>query len=372
MAQKTIYKSDNDNYNPFHEEMMKLCLQLAKCAQGQTAPNPMVGAVIVKEGKIIAQGYHHGAGNPHAEVEALKQAGEEAEGATIYVNLEPCNHYGRTPPCTEALIAAKVGKVVVGMIDPDPRVAGGGVERLTQAGIEVIVGVEESLCRQLNEAFIHRIVHQRPLGILKYAMTLDGKIATTSGHSAWVTGVESRNYVHHLRSTCDGVIIGGNTARLDNPYLTTHGVTKHNPCRVVMSRSLDLPKVAHLWDTELASTLVFTTVGANLELQKHLKSLGVEVVELANLTPVAVMNDLYHRGFLSVLWECGGNLGASAIASGMVQKIIAFIAPKIIGGKNAPSPIGDLGLVKMTDALTLAKANFQKIGEDFMIEGYFG
>ncbi len=354
----------------FDLEMMQRCLQLAERASGKTSPNPLVGSVVVKAGKIIGEGFHPGVGQPHAEVFALQDAGEEAQGATVYVNLEPCNHYGRTPPCSEALIKAQVAKVVTGMVDPDPRVSGGGIQKLRDAGIEVVVGVEEAACHQLNEAFIHRTLHQQPFGILKYAMTLDGKIAATTGHSAWVTGKASRHLVHQIRSACDAVIIGGNTVRQDNPNLTTHGVTEHNPLRVVMSRSLDLPTECNLWQIDTAPTLIFTETGNNPSLQKQLTAKGVKIIEVATLTPKIVMEHLYTRELSKVLWECGGVLAAKAIADGTIQKVMAFIAPKIIGGTSASSPVGDLGLTKMTDALGLERIQLQTIDSDILIEGY--
>ncbi|MBE8966257.1 bifunctional diaminohydroxyphosphoribosylaminopyrimidine deaminase/5-amino-6-(5-phosphoribosylamino)uracil reductase RibD [Nostocales cyanobacterium LEGE 12452] len=354
----------------FDSRMMLRCLELARRALGRTSPNPLVGAVIVKDGEIVGEGFHPRAGEPHAEVFALKAAGDRSRGATIYVSLEPCNHYGRTPPCSEGLIEAGVAKVVVGMVDPNPLVAGGGIARLRAAGIEVLVGVEEEACRQLNEAFVHRILHKRPLGILKYAMTLDGKIATTSGHSAWVTSQEARSEVHLVRAACDAIIVGGNTVRQDNPYLTSHQVGAHNPLRVVMSRHLDLPASAHLWQTADAPTLVLTQKGANPDFQELLLKQGVEVVELASLTPDKAMAYLYERGFCSVLWECGGTLAASAIAQGAVQKVLAFIAPKIIGGSIAPTPVGDLGLTTMTEALSLERVRWRVVGSDCLVEGY--
>lgn len=354
----------------FDRAMMQRCLELARRALGRTSPNPMVGAVIVKDGEIVGEGFHPRVGEPHAEVFALKAAGERARGATIYVSLEPCNHYGRTPPCSEALVAAGVAKVVVGMVDPNPLVAGGGIARLRAAGIEVLVGVEEQACKKLNEGFVHRILYHRPFGILKYAMTLDGKIATTTGHSAWVTNQDARSEVHQLRAACDAVIVGGNTVRQDNPYLTSHRQEAHNPLRVVMSRSLNLPEKAHLWETADAPTLVLTEKGANVDFQQLLRNQGVEVVELTPLTPDQVMAYLYERGFCSVLWECGGILAARAIAQGAVQKVLAFIAPKIIGGSNAPTPVGDLGFTTMTEALSLERVAIRVIGSDCLIEGY--
>ena len=355
----------------FDVQMMQRCLTLAIKAAGKTAPNPLVGSVIVKDGQIIGEGYHPGVGQPHAEVFALQDAGEEAAGATVYVNLEPCNHYGRTPPCSEALIAAKVAKVVTGMVDPDPRVAGGGIQKLRDAGIEVVVGIEESACRQLNEAFIHRVTYKQAFGILKYAMTLDGKIAAVTGHSAWVTSKASRHLVHQTRSYCDAVVVGGNTVRQDNPNLTTHSLTEHNPLRVVMSRSLDLPESCNLWNTDVADTLIFTTEAKiNSPLATKLISRGVEIVPLEKLTPHNVMKHLYQRELSQIFWECGGTLAAQAIADGVIQKIMAFIAPKIIGGTNAPSPVGDLGLTKMTEALELKNIEVQAIASDILITGY--
>jgi len=354
----------------FDAAMMRRCIKLARCALGKTAPNPLVGAAIARDGIVVGEGFHPGAGQPHAEVFALRDAGEKALGATVYVNLEPCNHYGRTPPCSEALIAAGVAKVVVGMVDPNPLVSGGGIARLREAGIEVVVGVEEEACRKLNEAFVHRILYHRPFGILKYAMTLDGKIAASTGHSAWVTGEAARSEVHALRVACDAVIVGGNTVRLDNPQLTSHQEGRHNPLRVVMSRTLDLPKLSRLWETEDAATLVLTQAGTNPDFRKFLAVKGVEVVDLLPLTPAKVMAYLYDRSLLSVLWECGGTLAASAIADGSVQKILAFIAPKIVGGEAAPSPVGDLGFAKMTEAIALERVSWRSVGADCLVEGY--
>ncbi len=354
----------------FDRQMIRRCLQLARKAEGRTSPNPLVGSVIVKAGKIIGEGYHPAAGQPHAEIFALRAAGEEAQDATIYVNLEPCNHHGRTPPCSEALIKARVGKVVIGMEDCDPRVAGSGIQTLRAEGIEVIVGVEEEACQELNEAFLQRIKQQKPLGILKYAMTLDGKIATTTGHSAWVSSKASRGEVHHFRSTCDAVIIGGNTVRKDNPQLTTHGLTEHNPIRVVMSRSLDLPDDCYLWNTEVAPTMVFTQTNSNLPLQATLSNKGVEVVSLDDVTPQAVNHHLYQQGVSKILWECGGTLAAQAISDGVIQKVMAFIAPKIIGGQTAPSPVGNLGFEQMTDALCLRRVSIKTVDRDILVVGY--
>lgn len=366
---KPMIPMPTDVGTAFDRQMMQRCIELAKRASGQTAPNPLVGAVIVKDGKIIGEGFHPGAGQPHAEVFALRAAGDAAKGATIYVSLEPCNHYGRTPPCSLAIVKAELARVVVGMIDPDPRVSGGGIETIRNAGIDVLTGVEEAACRQLNEGFIHRILYKQPFGILKYAMTLDGKIATTTGHSAWITHEETRNHVYDLRSQCDAVIVGGNTVRLDNPLLTTHGKTSHNPLRVVVSQSLDFPIDRHLWETAIAQTMIITKAEANPQTQQILREKGVELVHLDPISPKTIMQYLYNRGCMQVLWECGGNLAAQAIADGTVQKIMTFIAPKIIGGTLAPSPVGDLGLTLMDQAIALEEIRWQQLGQDFLCEG---
>lgn len=348
-----------------HSSIMHRCLALAARGAGLTAPNPMVGSVIVKDGKIVGEGFHPQAGQPHAEVFALRAAGDAAQGATLYVNLEPCNHTGRTPPCTDAILQAGIATVVIGMKDPNPS-ASGGIKRLRTAGVTVITNVETAACQRLNEAFIHRIRHHRPFSILKYAMTLDGKIATDTGHSAWVTSPASRRRVHQLRSQCDAVIVGGNTVRHDNPQLTSHGVASHNPLRVVMSRSLDLPTRANLWDIKTAPTLVFTERPP----QQVTVPNQVEVVYLDALTPAAVLDNLYQRGLSTVLWECGGTLAAAALRQQVIQKVWAFVAPKLIGGTQAPTPIGDMGVTDMSNALDLQQAELEKVGPDWLIQGY--
>jgi len=352
-------------------QWMQRCLELAK--QGKTAPNPQVGSVIVKEGILLGEGFHPQAGQPHAEIFALSEAEKHhpdlIPGATLYVNLEPCNHFGRTPPCTEAIIQAGIGRVVVGMIDPDCRVSGGGCDRLRQAGIEVKVGVLEAESQILNEGFSYRQRTGLPFGIFKYAITLDGKISTSTGHSQWITGEQSRQAVHYLRANCEAVITGGNTVRLDNPHLTTHGVSSFQPLRVVLSRSLDLPQTAHLWDNS-AKTLVFTQTLQNLTMQAYLRDRGVEVLELDRVSPRLVMTELAKRGANQVLWECGGNLAAQAIAANVVQKIYAFIAPKIIGGNLAPGAIADLGIENMTKARLISRISVQTFAQDLAIIGY--
>ncbi|MEM7065466.1 MAG: bifunctional diaminohydroxyphosphoribosylaminopyrimidine deaminase/5-amino-6-(5-phosphoribosylamino)uracil reductase RibD [Cyanobacteria bacterium P01_B01_bin.77] len=349
-----------------HRAMMRRCLELAAQGAGLTAPNPMVGAVIVKDGKIVGEGFHPQVGQPHAEVFALRVAGEAAQGATLYVNLEPCNHTGRTPPCTEAVLQAGITTVVLGMRDPNPK-ASGGIERLRAAGVKVITDVEIAACERFNEAFIRRMRHHQPFSILKYAMTLDGKIATDTGHSAWVTSPASRQRVHQLRSQCDAVIVGGNTVRRDNPQLTSHGISDHNPLRVIMSRCLDLPTSANLWQTETAPTVVFTEATGTPPLSLPSQ---VEVIFLPKLTPQAVADNLYKRGLSTLLWECGGTLAAVALRQQVIQKLWAFVAPKLVGGSQAPTPVGDMGVTEMSAALALRDTELEKIGPDWLIQGY--
>lgn len=365
---------DKKAISSVHDRWMYRCIDLARQARGRTSPNPMVGSVIVKNGEVLGEGFHPQAGEPHAEIFAIRAAQKrdvDLQAATLYVNLEPCSHYGRTPPCAEAIIQAGIGHVVIGAIDADPRVSGSGCDRLRAAGLTVTTGILEPQCLELNEAFFHRVKTKLPFGIFKYAMTLDGKIATTSGHSYWITGTESRQMVHELRIGCDAIITGGNTLRLDNPHLTTHGRSEHSPLRVVVTRSCDLPEEANLWKiTDTEKTLLITLPNQNPQLQQKLRDRQVEILELEDISPQMIMQELGKRGCNTVLWECGGRLGAAAIKAKVVQKIYAFIAPKLIGGFTAPSPIDDLGLNLMTNAIDLQRPQFKQIGMDFLITGY--
>lgn len=383
--------SDSDSTDAF---WIRRCVELARLAEGQTRPNPIVGCVLVdpSSGNVIAEGFHARAGQLHAEALALanaEAAGKDVRGCTTYVSLEPCNHTGRTPPCSRALVRAGVGRVVVGMVDPDPRTAGGGVQTLRDAGIEVEVGVEESLCRLANEGFIHRILHKKPFGILKYAMTLDGKIATETGSSKWVTGSDARAFVHDLRAHVDAIVVGGETLRIDDARLTVRpqdftGVSDDHaataspeqlvPMRVVMTKSMDLPESARLWvDAKTIRTVVLTEPGHEREdLVKYLRSRHVEVHEIPGLSPSSAAQFLYENDALNILWECGGRLASQAIAEGVVQKVHAFIAPKIVGGgTNARSPVDAPALaLDMVDARTLSNCEVRSFGGDILVTGY--
>jgi diaminohydroxyphosphoribosylaminopyrimidine deaminase/5-amino-6-(5-phosphoribosylamino)uracil reductase len=334
---------------------MRRALQLAALGLGRTSPNPMVGAVVLDaQGQLVGEGYHARAGTPHAEVHALAQAGARARGGTLIVTLEPCCHQGRTPPCSTAVIAAGIARVVVAMADPNPQVAGGGIAQLQAAGITVISGVGEAEARELNRAFVHRITTGRPLGLLKWAMSLDGRTALSNGASQWISGPQARAWVHRLRSQCDAVIVGGGTLRADDPLLTSRGQRTPEPLRVVLSRTLQLPERAQLWDTNLAPTLVAHGPEAPAAAQARLDDLcsnhpGLERLELPCCSPSALLEALAQRGCNQVLWECGPELAAAAINEGCVQQVAAVIAPKLLGGIPARTPLGELGFTSLQE-----------------------
>jgi diaminohydroxyphosphoribosylaminopyrimidine deaminase / 5-amino-6-(5-phosphoribosylamino)uracil reductase len=330
----------------------------------------MVGSVVVRAGQVVGEGFHPKAGEPHAEIFALRAAGDLAAGGTLYVNLEPCNHHGRTPPCTEAILAAGIQRVVVGMTDPNPRVAGSGIDRLRSAGISVTTGILQAECEVLNEAFAHFITTGKPFGILKYAMTLDGKIATHTGDSFWVSGEAARRRVHHWRSGYDAVIVGGNTVRKDDPQLTVRLVEGRNPLRVVLSRRLDLPLSAKIWDQSVAKTLVFSGPDPDPVVRKHLESGGVEVFAMDNLTPTTVTAALAERQCQSTFWESGGTLSWAAVHEKVIQKLLSFIAPSLVGGALAPTPLAGEGIAKMEKALQLTKVSIQAVDKDWLFCGY--
>ena len=346
---------------------MQRALQLAALASGRTSPNPLVGCVILSAGgELVGEGFHARAGQPHAEVGALRQAGERARGGTAVVSLEPCCHHGRTPPCSQALIAAGVARVVVAMADPDPRVAGRGMAELRAAGIEVIDGICEAEARHLNRAFIHRVQHGRPLGVLKWAMSADGRTALPNGSSQWISGPAARQWVHGLRAQCDAVIVGGGTVRADDPLLTSRGRRDPEPLRVVLSRRLDLPEQAQFWDQQAAPTLVAHGPEAPAEAIARLEASGVERLELAPCEPRQLLQALAERGCNQVLWECGPTLAAAALRQGCVQRIAAVTAPKLLGGLAARTPLGDLALTDVSQAEPWNGDQLQRLGNDLL------
>ena len=348
---------------------MQRALQLAALGNGRTSPNPLVGCVVLDaNGQLVGEGFHQRAGTPHAEVHALRQAGQRARGGTAVVTLEPCCHHGRTPPCSEALLAAGVARVVVAMRDPDPRVAGGGLAQLQSAGIEVIEAVCEAEARQLNRAFIHRVEHGRPLGLLKWAMSLDGRTALPNGSSQWISGPAARAWVHKLRAHSDAVIVGGGTMRADNPLLTSRGQRNPEPLRVVFSRSLDLPAEAQLWDQANAPTLVVHGPEASPHRRQRLDDLGVERLQLERCEPRALLQALAERGCNQVLWECGPELAAAALRQECVQQLAAVVAPKLLGGLAARTPLGDLGLENVNQAERWQPQRLQQLDTDWILE----
>jgi diaminohydroxyphosphoribosylaminopyrimidine deaminase/5-amino-6-(5-phosphoribosylamino)uracil reductase len=353
----------NDPWRPW----MQRALQLAALASGRTSPNPLVGCVVLSaSGDLVGEGFHARAGLPHAEVGALRQAGERARGGTAVVSLEPCCHHGRTPPCSQALIAAGVARVVVAMADPDPRVAGRGIAALRAAGMEVIEAVCEAEARQLNRAFLHRVEHGRPLGLLKWAMSADGRTALPNGSSQWISGPEARAWVHRLRAGCDAVVVGGGTVRTDDPLLTSRGRSDPEPLRVVLSRSLDLPATAKLWNQREAPTLVAHGPDAPAETRTRLQALGVSCLALERCEPLPLLEALAERGCNQVLWECGPELAAAALRQGCVQRIAAVTAPKLLGGLAARTPLGDLGLTDVNGGEPWSGDQLQRLGNDLL------
>ena len=356
---------------------MERALALASKARGRTSPNPLVGAVIVRDGEIVGTGYHQKAGDAHAEIHALNQAKELAAGATMYVTLEPCCHWGRTPPCTESVIRAKIATVFVAMKDPNPQVAGNGIRQLEEAGIPVQVGICEEESRQLNEVFIKYITTQYPFVILKSAISLDGKIATASGESQWITSEASRLKGHEVRAQVDAILVGVGTVLQDNPSLTARLPERQNedPIRIVVDSRGRTPLEAKIFNPESnAGTLIAVTKNAPSEKIEALKSAGADVLTLeeaeGRVCLRALMRELGRKEITSVLIEGGGEINAAALQAGIVDKLMFFVAPKLIGGKDAPGPIGGVGIVRLAEAFELRDVKTSPIGTDFLIEGY--
>lgn len=358
---------------------MKMALELAAKAEGYTSPNPMVGAVVVKDGHIVGQGYHLKAGTPHAEVHALGEAGKMAKGATIYVTLEPCCHFGRTPPCTQAIIDAGIHRVVVAITDPNPLVAGKGLEILQKAGISVTSGVEARKAARLNEVFIKYITKKIPYVVLKAAVSLDGKIATYTGESQWITGPESRQYTHRLRHRYDGILVGINTVLADNPSLTTRLGTQNgiDPLRIILDSSCRTPVDAKIIKQKSsAQTLIATTKAAPLQRIEALTNAGAQVVVIAdNNGKVSVpdlLKELGRRQITSLLVEGGAEVHGAFLEASAVDKIYWFIAPLLIGGRTSPGAVGGKGVEKLAHAVKLKEIIIQNFGTDICIEGYTG
>ncbi len=358
-------------------QYMKRALELAEKGSGFTSPNPLVGAVIVKDGMIIGEGYHEIYGGAHAEINAFKNTTGDVRGATMYVTLEPCSHFGKTPPCAGAIIEKGISKVVIGMVDPNPIVAGKGISILRESGIEVHTGVLEDECKKLNEIFIKYITTKKPFVILKSAMTLDGKIATATGDSKWITNEASRTRVHEIRQRVAGILVGIGTVLTDNPYLTTRLMSANvsHPVRIILDTHARIPLDAHvLEDLDEIRTIIATTALASEDNLKQLKEKGAEILLLPikddHVDLKALMTALGELGIDSVLIEGGSSVNYSALEAGVVDKVIFFIAPKLIGGDGAKTPVGGTGKMFMRDAIVLKNMKHMVIDEDIMIEGY--
>ena len=358
------------------ETFMKMALALAEQGRGWTSPNPMVGAVIVKNGKVVGKGFHQAAGGPHAEIHALNDAAGQAKGATLYVTLEPCNHTGRTPPCTDAILKSGIKRVVAGMRDPNPRVTGGGLDFLESQGIEILVGVCEDACRRINEAFIKYAATSRPFVILKCAATLDGCIATRSGDSRWITNPLSRQFVHGIRHAVDAIMVGIGTVLKDDPRLTTRiqGRKTKDPMRVVLDARLSIPEGARILHLSSKSdTLIISDKSCSLEKRKKLQALGTRFLTLdtqgEHIDLAALLQELGKMEITSLLIEGGSHVNGSAFRTGIVDKVYMFYAPKLCGGEGIPICAGP-GVKAMNQCINLVDISVHRFGDDVMIEGY--
>ncbi len=359
------------------EQYMRQVLRLAARGRGRTSPNPMVGALVVNDGRIVGKGYHPAAGEPHAEIFALREAGAAARGATLYVNLEPCNHQGRTPPCTEAIIAAGIREVVVGMEDPNPLVAGRGSKRLRAAGIAVTTGILEKKCRRLNEAFCKYITQKLPFVTLKIAASLDGRIATRSGHSHWITNEKSRRHVHRLRHQHDAILIGIGTLLQDNPRLTTRlpRGRGRNPYRVIVDSRLRSPLHANVFSGDAREKLILATAAdPRLDISPYRHRVR-EIIRLplasgGQLDLLALMRRLAAMEITSVLIEGGSEINGSAVEAGIVDKISFFYAPVLIGGRGALGMLGGEGVNLVSAGRKITDLRLRRFGTDIHVEGY--
>ncbi|KIL45507.1 bifunctional diaminohydroxyphosphoribosylaminopyrimidine deaminase/5-amino-6-(5-phosphoribosylamino)uracil reductase RibD [Jeotgalibacillus soli] len=356
------------------QKWMRLAIEMAKNTMGQTSPNPAVGAVVVKDGRVIGMGAHLKPGQGHAEVNALKQAGDEADGATIYVTLEPCSHHGKTPPCADLVIERRIKRVVIGSHDPNPLVAGKGIEKLIKAGLEVVVGVCEEEADALNEFFFHHIRTKKPFVTLKAAMTLDGKIATESGDSKWITSTEAREDVHLDRHLHDAILVGANTIKADNPLLTTrlpHGGI--SPIRIVLDTSLSIDKKSNILTDDSAETWIVCGKDASIEKEKQFLSAShVRVIRMEQPTILLpeLLNRLGEDKIASIYVEGGARIHGAFLDAKLVDRLIVYVAPKIVGSGKALPVFNGIGVMKMNDALPLTIESMTLIGPDIKITAH--
>lgn len=353
---------------------MARALRLASRGRGHVSPNPLVGAVIVKKGKLVAEGYHRRCGGPHAEAEALSRAGGRARGATLYVNLEPCCHWGRTPPCAQAVIAAGVAKVVAAHRDSNPRVNGKGIRALRRAGVEVEVGVLEAEARRLNEAYLKRIRCGLPFVALKLALSLDGKAATAGGESKYLTGEKARAFAHRLRSQHDAVMVGVGTVLADDPQLTVRLARGPDPLRVIVDSRLRTPPAARLLQDGGPSVLIAATRNAPAGRARALEARGAELLFLPSgrdgrVGLLALLRALARRGLNALLVEGGPTLAGSLLDKGLVDRVYFFLAPFLLGGARAPGAIAGEGVRQLARAHRLRELRLRRLGDDFLFEG---
>ncbi|WP_073478357.1 bifunctional diaminohydroxyphosphoribosylaminopyrimidine deaminase/5-amino-6-(5-phosphoribosylamino)uracil reductase RibD [Desulfatibacillum alkenivorans] len=357
-------------------QYMRQALALAEKGTGSTSPNPMVGAIIVKDGKVIGQGWHKKAGGPHAEIFALEEAGADAKGATMYVTLEPCNHHGKTPPCSHAVLKQGIAKVIAAMKDPNPK-AQGGLEYLQENGVETQWGVCEAEARRLNEFFIKHVTTGRPFVVCKCAATLDGRIATRIGDSKWITGEESRACVHKMRHAMDAILVGINTVRMDDPSLTARleDGEGNDPLRVILDSRLSMdPNAKMLRQDSDSGTLIFCGPQAPEAKREALVKAGAEIVEAPEMSGFLnldfICRHLGEKGLNSLLIEGGGHVHSSALKSGVVDKVCLFYAPKILCGDDGVPMFAGPGPDFMADSIALKDITLHRFGNDFMVEGY--
>ena len=363
-------------------QWMKRALELAEQGKGWVSPNPLVGAVIVKDGEVIAEGWHAKFGESHAEAVALAKAGEDAEDATLYVNLEPCAHYGKTPPCADAIIRHKLARVVVAMVDPNPKVAGRGIKRIREAGIVVDVGLMEEEAKFLNRSFSHFLTHRTPYCVMKTAVTLDGKTGTTTGDSQWISGEASRKEVHRMRHEMDAILVGTKTALADNPRLTARlENVVAQPTRVVLDKNGELPRTHHLLASEEAKTIWVVAEETKDRLWKELLQADqgapwnahVEIMAVNEVGGHLDLRELFEKlgqkNIASLLLESGGGLNAAMLEAGLVQEVVLFMAPKIVGGAQAKTAVEGPGIPALGNCVDLQFDEIRSRGHDLMIRG---
>lgn len=354
------------------EYYMDLAIVLAKKGGGNVNPNPQVGALIVKEGRIIGQGYHKKYGEAHAEINAFKDCNESPEGATLYVTLEPCAHQGKQPPCFEAIIKNRIERVVIGHLDPNPLVSGKGIKAMKESGIEVSINVLEKECEELNKIFFYYVSQGLPYVMMKYAMTLDGKIATSAGQSKWITGEIARQKVHQDRSRFMAIMIGVETLILDDPQLSVRLENGKNPIRIICDTHLRSPLASKIVSTATEIPTIIATAESDPEKQAPFLKVGCEIILVSclegRLNLKELTKKLGEKGIDSIILEGGGTLNASALKAGVVQKVQTYIAPKIFGGKEAPSPVEGHGIEQPNQAYLLERPQITHLGEDILLE----